>query len=269
MTELTQENYYKTSPKEFMSASTFKQMMQNEAAFMASINDGYSLFKDPTPLLVGNYLHSYFESTEAHQSFISEHPEMLSSRGKTKGQLKTEYLKAQQMIDRIEEDPLLMALINSAQKREVIVSGNIDNVLWKGKVDALNVEDGIFLDFKTVRTLKNDGEEWADSGAERVKYDNFVEARNYHVQMYVYKTLLEQMYGKEFDPVIIAVSKEDEPLADAYRLSDDLLSRGKALVDTYQHRFVDVLNGKLDPISPEDHSRYFNSTYRVDDIKIL
>ncbi|GAK31824.1 phage-related protein [Weissella oryzae SG25] len=270
MMKLSQENYYDVSPLEYMSASTFKQMYQNEAAFIASLAGEYELFTDSTALLVGNYLHSYFESPEAHAAFIKEHPEIISSRGSSKGQLKTSFAKAEQMIKRIEDDAVIVNLIERAKAHEVIIQGKIDDVLWKGKVDALNVKEGYFLDYKTVRTLKDDGAEWVDMpDGERIRYDNFIEARMYHVQMFVYKTLLEQMYGKKFMPIIVAVSKEDEPIADLYGLSDDVLEGGKVLVETYQNRFVDVLNGKESPKIVADHSRFYNSRYRVSEVKIV
>ncbi len=91
---LTDANYYDhKTDKAFQSVSMFKSFMECEAKTMAIINDEWQPQQDPTALLVGNYVHSYFESEEAHQKFIDEHENELLTKS---GKLKAAYGKAEE-----------------------------------------------------------------------------------------------------------------------------------------------------------------------------
>lgn len=261
--KLTQDNYYDTDTDyKYLSFSIFRQFVQNEAAALAALKGEYDWFDNKTPLLVGNYLHSYFESAEAHQKFKDQHPEMISQRGATKGQLKKEFVIAEKMIKRLEAEPMFNSMLENTD-REVIVTGKIDGEDWKGKIDAVNVKEGYFIDFKTIRSLVNDGAEWSDYFKNRV---NFIKSRFYYQQMAIYAELLKQKYKKSFDPVIWAVSKEEQPVAKAYTIDDFLLEVGLSEVIDKQERVEKVINGEVVPELIDDGSRYFNENYRVDEI---
>ncbi|WP_270310295.1 PD-(D/E)XK nuclease-like domain-containing protein [Weissella cibaria] len=319
MPQVTERNYYDPElGNKMMSASLFKSFLSNEASALAAMRGEYDLFENKTALYVGNYLHSYFESAEAHEIFIAEHfndiyktsvvkTEPTEGRYKTHRELQpittyqkykadgtlakpqktkpaagkfetiveeqlvetytkatgmfAEFERAQLMIDRIEQDKSLMAIINAATEHEVILTGEIDGVPWKGKADALNLEMGYLIDYKTVRTLVADGSEWNDEAGRK---QNFIKNRRYDVQMAAYKELLKQKYNRDFDIYIIAVSKENGPLADLYQLTNETLAEGMQTILNYQHRFMDIIHGKLEPTMNPDHSRYFNERYRVD-----
>ena len=50
-------------------------------------------------LLVGNYVHSYFETKEAHEAFLEmNRDKIISQRGKTAGQVKASFKQADKMI---------------------------------------------------------------------------------------------------------------------------------------------------------------------------
>lgn len=149
--ELTEENYYaKDTSCHYMSVSLFKDFMQCEAAALAKLKDEWQPERSPVPLLVGNYVHSYFESEESHQKFVDANSkEMISSRGKTKGQLKADFKVADAMINALKDETVFKALYEPGQK-EVIVTGDIYGYKWKGKIDSLNLDQLYFCDLKTV-----------------------------------------------------------------------------------------------------------------------
>lgn len=249
-----------------MHASNFKNFLfSGEAEALAQMRGEYEIIPNKTALLVGNYLHSYFESPEAHQQFKDEHPEIISTRGASKGQLKTEYKLAQAMIDRIEADDSIMALINEAPEKESVIEGSIDGVEWRGKLDAVNFEEGYFVDFKTVKSLKEYhgliGGEWSEHYGD---YENFFIGRGYHMQMAAYQEMLRQMTGKNFEVYIVAVSKEDEPMADVYQISQDTLDAGLAEIKAHQPRIVQLINGEVEPDNTNTYSRLYRTNYRVD-----
>lgn len=259
--ELTQANYYdKENEISYMSFSRFKNFLSNPARALADLKGEYDWFSDNKALLIGNFLHSYFESPEAHQKFISENEsEIISSRGASKGHLKTDYKVAEKMIQRLEKEKQFNFLMNGTQ-REVIVTGEIGGRIWKGKIDALNLDKNVFIDFKTVRTLVDDASVWDSEKHERV---NFIIQRRYDMQMAIYQELLRQTYGEIFTPVIWAVSKENEPLAKAYELLQPTLD--EALEEVIYK--IDEVAGYIDETveSPliDDGSNYYNFAHRV------
>lgn len=255
-----------------MHASTFKNFLFNgEREALAAMKGEYELFPDKTALLVGNYLHSYFESLEAHEKFIEDNSdELIAKAGKNKGNLKREYQQADAMIERIENDPILMEMIKNAPEREYIISGNIDGVDWKGKLDAVNFDLDYFVDFKTVKTLKTShqglaGAEWND------RYNGYVDFfinRGYHIQMAAYKEMLKQMTGRDFECYVIAVTKEDEPLADLFQVNENTLEFGMREILENQAHIVRVINGEEKPADDNTYSRYYREKYRVDPMKL-
>lgn len=264
--KLTQDNYYSQETDwQYMSFSVFKNFLINPAAALASIKGEYEWFENKTPLLVGNYLHSYFESTEAHQTFIDEHPEIISSRGTTKGELKREYQQAQTMIERIEAEPAVMNLLANTE-REVIIQGTIDGVDWKGKVDVLNLEKGYFIDFKTVAMdLSGDCQEWTDEGTK----DHFIYNRKYHMQMAIYQELLKQQYGKEFQVIIVTVEKSDNPMVRLFSPEQNRMDFALETVKREQGRILQIMNGQLKPELVNDGSRYYKEHHRINEIEVI
>ncbi|WP_165206747.1 PD-(D/E)XK nuclease-like domain-containing protein [Weissella sagaensis] len=260
-------NYY--DPKDayvHMHASNFKNFLFNgEAEALANMAGTYDIFENKTALLVGNFLHSYFESKEAHQEFKDNHPEIISQRGKSKGELKSEFKVAQKMIKRIKLDPVIMALVNGAPDKEYVIDGDINGVAWRGKLDAVNLEERYFIDFKTVKSLKEFhslvGGEWSDYYNE---YTNFFVSRGYHIQMAAYQEMLKQMTGQDFEVYVVAVSKEDEPLADIYKIDQDTLDSGMREILANQDHIVKLINGEVQPVQAKTYSRLYRSTYRVD-----
>ncbi|MCK3878647.1 nuclease, partial [Streptococcus suis] len=65
MIKLTQENYYEDTS--YLSNSRFKRYQKCQAMALAVDSGSWVEERDETALLVGNYVHSYFESPEAHE----------------------------------------------------------------------------------------------------------------------------------------------------------------------------------------------------------
>ena len=82
-------------------------------------------------LMVGSYVDAYFEGTLP--TFSAQHPEIFSSRGKTAGELKSEYKQASIMIDRAVKDPVFMQYM--AGDKQVIMTGEIEGVPVKIKIE--------------------------------------------------------------------------------------------------------------------------------------
>lgn len=60
------------------------------------------------------------------------------------------------------------------------------------------------------------------------------------MQMYVYKQLLEQQYGYEFTPYIVAVSKEGVPDKEILAMTEDILEVGREQFEAHSEIIRDV-----------------------------
>lgn len=244
--KLTKSNYYSHDTDfQYMSFSVFKDFEQCEAATLAKLKGDWEPTSNPEPLLVGNYVHSYFESPEAHQEFVEANKsEMISTRGKTKGQLKSSYKVADDMIKALSEDDFFNYVYMPGEK-EVIVTGELFGHQWKGKIDSLCLDRGYFCDLKTVDDFHKG--HWNPELRQKV---NFVEDRGYHMQAAIYQELIRQTFGVDCQPYIFGVSKQ--PIPDKIAISFDgdgqfLMQSALEKIKADQDRFWRVLMGEEKP----------------------
>lgn len=244
--KLTKSNYYSHDTDfQYMSFSVFKDFEQCEAATLAKLKGDWEPTSNPEPLLVGNYVHSYFESPEAHQEFVEANKsEMISTRGKTKGQLKSSYKVADDMIKALSEDDFFN-YVYMPGKKEVIVTGELFGHQWKGKIDSLCLDRGYFCDLKTVDDFHKG--HWNPELRQKV---NFVEDRGYHMQAAIYQELIRQTFDVDCQPYIFGVSKQ--PIPDKIAISFDgdgqfLMQSALEKIKADQDRFWRVLMGEEKP----------------------
>lgn len=246
--KLTKDNYYSHDTDfQYLSFSVFKEFEKCEAAALAKLKDEWKPKTSPQALLVGNYVHSYFESPKAHTAFINENKdELLSTRGKSKGQLKAPYKVADEMIKVLEEDNFFKQVYEPGEK-EVIVTGDINDIPWKGKIDSLVKNDNYFCDLKTVDDIHK--RHWNEFDR---NWDNFIFDRQYEMQMAIYEELIRQTFEIDCEPFIFAVSKQTPPDHEAFHFeSDEAQFRMQEAMDHIlqnQDRYWRILMGEEKPI---------------------
>ena len=148
--ELTAENYYDNATSfDYMSTSLYKDFRKCEAFALAKLNGEYMPVMDPTALLVGNYVHSYFESEASHSAFIEKNKDAMMTKS---GALRAPYKVGDNMIECLEADQVFNNLYSVGEK-EVIVTGDIFGHQWKGKIDSLNLDKQYFCDIKTTADI--------------------------------------------------------------------------------------------------------------------
>ena len=254
--DLLGEDYYSAaSARQYWSISQYKRFRECEARALAELEGEWEDQRDNTALLVGNMVHSYFESPEAHKKFMDENADaMISKAGKTKGQLKADFLVGQRMIERLEADKQFMDYY--VGQKEVAVTGEIEGVEFKGKIDCLNVEKGYFVDIKTTKS-DIDSMVWVqDEASGRNIQVRWFEAWGYVLQMAAYKKMLKEQYGKEFTPVIYAVTKESTPDTRAIVFqSQEKLDYELSELSMLIKRLDDVKKGK-EEAKPCGHCEY-------------
>lgn len=239
---LTSENYHsKEANLHYMSVSQFKDFVKCEAAALAKVNGEYQETSSDV-FTLGSYVHAAIEGKQAFDDFLIAHPEIYSSRGTSKGELKAEYKHANLMIQTIQNDPLCAQMLDG--EKETIVTAELFGVLWKAKIDVLNIESGHMTDLKTIKEIR--AKFWNE---EQRKWESFIEHYGYTFQMSVY-TELERLYNRRFErlePFIVAVSKEEAPDKEIICFDDETLETALQTVAEKLPRIVNVKEGFEEP----------------------
>ncbi|MCW1051215.1 PD-(D/E)XK nuclease-like domain-containing protein, partial [Streptococcus anginosus] len=244
-------NYYQDTSR--LSYSRYKRYKQCQAKAYAVDNGIWVEERDETPLLLGNYVHSYFESPEAHKKFMAENGnKLLAKTGKNKGNLKSDFIIGDKMIESLKDDDgfnrLYHGYPSDKVEKEMIVYGEIEGVPVKGKLDSVNLSRGYFVDLKTMKSIYS--EEWNSDLRKRVPAAvNNILNFGYHGQLALYRELLKQMTDKEFRPLIVAVSKENVPDKDILKIDEDWLVEGLGNLKADIVEVWDVIQGKQKPKS--------------------
>ena len=143
---VTPENYY--SPEmnmAYMGSTQFKAFEKCEAAALAELRGEYT---PPTSqaFLIGGYIDAWFSGELP--LYQAQHPEIF----KRDGTLKAEYVKAAEIVARLQADELYSMLMSG--KKQVIRTGFIAGVPFKVKIDSL-------LDANTCNMIANRSPRWA------------------------------------------------------------------------------------------------------------
>ncbi len=255
--ELTQENYYShETDYHYLSFSLFKDFMKCEAAALAKLKENWKPVSNPTPLLVGNYVHSTFESEQAHEDWLNRsefgektNRELMMTKPTKKdpnGHLRAEFKLADEMINTLKDDDLFNFVYQPGTgEKEVIVTGKIDGVQWKGKIDSLNLDRGYFVDLKTVDDIHK--KHWI---ADESRWGNFIESRGYVMQMAIYKELIKQTFGVDCQPYMFAVSKQTPPDKMALDFQGDAIFKmEEAIIQIKENQgnIIEVITGEEKP----------------------
>lgn len=247
MMKLTQSNYYSREAAEaFMSYSQFSSFMRCEAAALAEIRGEYER-KETAALLQGSYIDAYVEGRL--DEFVEAHPDIISSRGPTKGELKSDFKHLDTVIQRFERDDFFKQYLNG--QKQVIVTGEIGGVPWKGKIDILG--DGRIVDFKA---MANFGTIYDPDLGCRVSFPEFW---MYAEQGAIYQELLRQTTGQVLPFFNAAVTKEDEPDLAIIEYPTPVLREKLRVIEQLAPRFHSIKMGIIEP-QRCDHCEYCRST---------
>lgn len=224
---LTKENYFSHEANmEYMSVSQFKSFSSCEAAALAELNGEYER-ETTTSLLVGSYVDAHFDGVL--DLFKAQHTALFTRTG----DLKAEYRKAEEIIERIERDPMMMKYLSG--QTQVIMTGEIDGIPFKIKIDSYH-KDACIVDLKIMRDMEN---VWKP-GQGRI---SFAEAWGYETQGAVYSAI----EGHTLPFILAVATKETTPdialIAMPQYKMDVALASVKALAPHYN----DIKHGIIPP----------------------
>lgn len=227
--KLTKANYYsKNSALEYMSYSQFKLFDECPAKAMAILNGTYKQ-EETDNMLVGSYVDAWLDGEIV--KFQERHPEIFNSRT---GELKASFKQAQDLCDLIAKDEYLYKQLKG--KRQVIITGSIAGVKFKGKIDSLladKIVDG--------KVLKDCEDIWKDG-----QKQPFYKANGYDVQGAIYKTLYKQMKGKDLPFELAVVTKEKTPDKRLFVFSDETIEEALQEVIAKAPVFQAMKNGEVE-----------------------
>ena len=190
--------------------------MACEAAAMAEIQGLYKP-EITDALLVGSYIDAVI--SDEIEIFTSLHPDIFSTRGETKGQLKSQYRHADYMLDRIRQDPVFMDYLTG--DKQVILTCEIAGIPVKSKIDILH--PARIVDFKSTKDFAL---VWSNGGK-----TNFIDFYSYDYQGAIYQENVRQKIGKRLPYYIAAVTKEPEPDMEVIHVPDHILKNRLAEIE--------------------------------------
>lgn len=236
---ITAENYFSPeNEKKYMGSSQFKSFMKCEAAALAEIKGEYER-KQTTALLVGSYVDAHFEKTL--DIFKAQHPELF----KRDGTLKADYIKAEEIINRIERDEMFMRYMSG--EKQVIKTGEIAGVPFKIKIDSYH-EDVANVDLKIMK----DFEPMYKPGEGKL---TFIEFWGYDIQGAIY----QEVEGNHLPFFIAGATKEDEPDIGIFQIPQEYLDVALDRVKELAPRYQAIKNGEIEPVRCE-HCDYCKRT---------
>lgn len=234
---LTEESYFNPeSNVSYMSQSQFKEFQRCPAAALASLRGEWAEEKS-TSLLVGSYVDAYFSGTLG--LFKAQHPELF----KRDGNLKSEYVQAEQIIARIERDEKMMQYLNGSPdapaEHQAIMTGEIEGVPVKIKMDSYHpgrciVDQKIMKDFAPA---------WVD-GAGKLP---FVEAWGYDIQAFFYQEIVRQVTGDRLPFIIAGATKQKVPRIALVGIPQDAIDAAGEIVRANIGRFAAIKAGEIEP----------------------
>lgn len=226
-TLLTKENY--KDNHYYLSYSRFSKFLDCEAAAFADYKT------EPTvAFLVGAYVDAYF-SNEMPE-FQAAHPEMYNSRT---GELKKDFIKADEIIARIEQDPLLVHYMSG--EKQTIMAGEIEGVPFKIKMDSY-LENEAIVDLKI---MKDFNKVWSTAYK---AYINFVEAYDYDIELAIFQEIVRQKTGGKILPCyLVCATKENPPDIGLFEIPQEALDKALQTVKNNLPRYLQISQGKVAP----------------------
>ena len=184
-----------------MSTSQFKAFMKCPAAIMAEIN-GEIKPENKDSYTEGHMFEAIVSGNE--ELFYMQHPEIISSQGKTKGNVKSNYQKVVNAAESFNRQRIFCDIVKRC-KKQVLVTGVISGVKFRCLLDLYDPETGEIFDTKCMKDFKDTYS--ADEGR-RVSW---WEVWGYHYQAAIYSELACQTFGKATTFSLLAATKEDVP----------------------------------------------------------
>jgi len=219
--KLTNDNYYSLKANtEYMSVSQYKDFMKCEAKAMAKIRGEY-IEQITKPLLVGSFVDAYFEGRLSE--FMEENPGIFTR----KNELRSEFKKANEIINRVKKDPNFMRFLNGEKQK--IFTFELFGVKWKAKLDSY-IQNVCITDLKVVANFKS------------------IPHWRYDLQGAIYQAGVEIETSKRLPFYLAAATKERVVDFDIFQIPQSTLSAALEEIQMNIGHYIDVKKGVVEPV---------------------
>lgn len=234
---LNNENYYSTEAnRDYWSVSQFKAFNKCEACGLAEMKGLYER-PESDALLIGSYVDSYFSG-----EFEKFQEERGSQMFKKNGEILAKFAHANDMIERVESDPLMLEYMTG--ETQTIMSAELFGVEWKIKMDFYNEQR--IVDLKTTK-------DFLPVYDSEYGWRSWIENFGYDLQGAIYTRVEQKVTGREKPlPFYLAVvTKEKVPDIKIVHIPDAVLDAAYHLVEAKIDRFDLIKKGEVEPIRCE------------------
>lgn len=234
---LTNDTYFSPEAnRSYWSVSQFKTFNKCEACGLAEVRREYQ--REATDsLLIGSYVDAHFSNEVS--TFLAMNGDKMFKKN---GELLAKYEHANDIIRRVESDPLMMDYLTG--EHQTIMSAELFGVPWKIKMDCYNEQR--IVDLKCVK----DFEDVYEKG---YGYRSWIEYWGYDIQGAVYQKI-EQLVTGRTEPLpfyLAAVTKEKVPDIKLIQIPQHILDTALKLVEAKIDRFDLIKQGEVEPIRCE------------------
>ena len=236
---LTKDNYFsKEADMEYMSVSQFKLFNECEAKALATINGLESaVYKEA--FIEGSLFEALVSGDK--QLFMAQHPELISSRGATAGQIKSNYAKVISAAEKFNSQDFFVNIVEKCEK-QVVLTAEFCDVKVKCAIDLFDKMTNSIYDIKCMKDFK---EQWSK---EEKAYQPWYYVYDYVLQLAVYREIVKQNFGEPLQVGLIAATKEDSPDVEALSFSFDLLDLEFEKFKNKIKRYDLIKKGFVEPI---------------------
>lgn len=244
---LTDDNYYSAeAQKHYLSNSDLKVFQECQYRYTKMISGEWQR-EETEALLQGSLLDAMLTGTPQEvEKSKADHPQIYSSRGATKGELKSSFKIVEQMYDKVINDPKGMKMLDGEHQK--IFTGTLFGIDMRCKLDVYQEHNAI-VDLKTVSSLHQSY--WdVDLG----RRTTFVQHFKYIQQLAIYQELVYQTTGEKLPCYILAVTKENpvdiQPIYfDNQSLHDAIYGNEfeQGLANDFEQLRL-IRNGELEPL---------------------
>ena len=238
--KLNQLNYFsKEADLEYISVSQFKLFRECEAKALATIQ-GQEDATYKTAFLEGE-LFEALVSGDANL-FKAQHPELISTRGATAGQIKSEFKKVINAAEKFNEQVFFRDIIDRCEK-QVILTGEIKGVKVKCMLDLFDKKTNSIYDIKC---MKDFNEQW---NKKEKAYMPWYYTYGYVLQLAVYREIVKQNFGNPKEIGLLAATKEEIPDIQALSFDSYLLDLELEQFKNDIERYDDIKRGIKTPLA--------------------
>ena len=244
--KLTDENYYSPAMnKRYCSASQYKDFIGFplrhgcEERALKAISGEYQM-ETTKALLMGSILDALWENDDP-EYIIERFPDCVSSRGTTKGQLKSEYQAVINMYQRTLKEEKFCAYMSG--EKQVIMTGKIEKLPFKIKMDSF-IDGKAIVDLKSTKTLDRTFRYYIPDSGEKLP---FYLAYGYDTQLAIYREIVRQNTGDTLNCYLACVDKETHPICDVIELPQKLLDEALDRVKRNCETIKLLKSGKVKP----------------------